>query len=374
MRPAVSGGPHSSDIATTPCPSLMGAHLVGFVGALTFGAPASRGEVGDNEAESDDGRGESMAGTLKRAVSEFKEDEGTVWAAALTYYGVLALFPAIAAMVALVGLVMDPQTLVDKLTSIVAALGPASAVETVRGPVEDLAANRSTGLVVLIVGLLGSLWSASGYVGALTKASNVAYEVPEGRPVWKLKPLQMVITLVTLLLVAVVLIALIVTGPLAQAIGEAIGLGSTVVTVYGYAKWPIMALLVLAILAVLYYATPNARLPKFSLVTPGALVALITWVIASAAFAFYVANFGSYDKTYGTLGGIVAFLVWMWITNIAVVFGQEINAEHQRSRQLERGEPAGDRIRLPLRDEPKDGQLPDTAHGAFAPPGERRRS
>ena len=314
-----------------------------------------------------------MFGTLKRAFSEFREDEGMVWAAALTYFGVLSLFPALAALVAVVGLVMDPQTLIDSLTAIVSQFGPASAVETIRGPIENLAASRSAGLIALVVGVLGSLWSASGYVGALTKASNVAYEVPEGRPVWKLKPLQMLITLVTLLLVAIVLIALIVTGPVARGVGEAIGLGSTVVTIYNYAKWPIMALLVLAILGVLYYATPNARLPKFSLVTPGAIVALVTWVLASLAFAFYVSNFGSYNETYGTLGGIVAFLVWMWITNIAVVFGQEMNAEHQRTRQLDAGEPAEERIQLPLRGEPKDSQLPDTAHGGFAAPGEDRR-
>ena len=314
-----------------------------------------------------------MFGTLKRAFSEFREDEGMVWAAALTYFGVLSLFPALAAMVAVVGLVMDPQTLINSLTAIVSQFGPASAVETVRGPIENLANSRSAGLVALVVGVLGSLWSASGYVGALTKASNVAYEVPEGRPVWKLKPLQMFITLVTLLLVAIVLIALIVTGPVARGVGEAIGLGATVVTIYNYAKWPIMALLVLVILGVLYYATPNARLPKFTLVTPGAIVALVTWVLASFAFAFYVANFGSYNATYGTLGGIVAFLVWMWITNIAVVFGQEMNAEHQRTRQLDAGEPAEDRIQLPLRDEPKESQLPDTAHGGFAAPGDGRR-
>lgn len=309
-----------------------------------------------------------MFGTLKRAFSEFREDEGMVWAAALTYYGVLALFPAIAALVALAGVVMNPQTLIQNLTSIISQLGPASAAETLSGPVNNLAESRSTGIIVLVVGLLGSLWSASAYVGAFTKASNVIYEVPEGRAVWKLKPLQMLITLVCLLLVTIVLVALIVTGPVARGVGEAIGLGSTAVTVYNYAKWPIMALLVIAILAVLYYATPNARLPKFSFVTPGAIFALVLWIIASALFGFYVANFGSYNQTYGALGGVVAFLVWMWITNIAVVFGQEINAEEQRGKQLAKGEPAEDRIQLPLRDEPKDSQLPDTAHGAYAPP------
>jgi membrane protein len=314
-----------------------------------------------------------MFGTVKRAFSEFSEDNGTIWAAALTYFGVLSLFPALAALVAVVGLVMNPQTLIDKLTAIVGQFGPESAVQALEGPINSIASSGSTGLLVLILGLLGSLWSASAYVGAFTKASNVIYEVPEGRPVWKLKPLQMLITLVIVLLVAIVLIALVISGPVAAGVGEAIGLGSTAVTIYNYAKWPVMAVLVLAILGVLYYSTPNARLPKFSLVTPGAIFALVVWVLASLLFAFYVANFGSYNKTYGALGGVIAFLVWLWITNIAVVFGQEVNSEHERGRELNSDDSAERRIQLPPRDEPKDKQLPDTAYGAHQAPAERRR-
>jgi membrane protein len=228
---------------------------------------------------------------------------------------------------------------------------------------------------MLIVGVAGALWTASGYVGAFMRASNAVYEVPEGRKVWKLRPLQMLVTLVILVLVAVTLIALIVSGPVAAGVGQALGIGSVAVTVYGIAKWPLMALLVIAILAILYYSSPNARLPKFAWITPGSVFALIVWVLASVAFAFYVANFGSYNKTYGALGGVVVFLVWLWITNIAVLLGQEMNAELERTRELEAGQPGAERrIQLERRDEPKDKQLPDTAHGAHpAPPKQEAR-
>ena len=313
--------------------------------------------------------GRSWWATLKRTVGEFQDDNGTDWAAALTYYAVLSLFPALIALIGLVSLVMSPQTLIDELNAIVTRLGPESAAETLRGPIEGVAGSSSTSLAMLVVGLVAAVWTASGYVGAFTRASNAFYEVPEGRRFYKLRPLQMAITLVILLLVAIVFVALVVSGPVATGIGEAIGLGSTAVTVYQIAKWPIMALLVVGILAVLYYSTPNARLPQFGWITPGSVVALVTWVVASALFALYVANFGSYDKTYGTLGGVVVFLVWMWITNLAVLFGQQLNAELERSRELERGERAERRIQLPPRDAPKDGQRPDTAHGAHPAPG-----
>lgn len=309
--------------------------------------------------------------TLKRTVGEFKDDNGTDWAAALTYYAVLSLFPALIALIGLVSLVMDPQTLIDELNGIVTQLGPESAVETLRGPIEGVADSTSTSLAMLVVGLVVALWTASGYVGAFTRASNEFYEVPEGRRFYKLRPLQMAITLAVLLLVAAVFVALIVSGPVAEGVGEAIGLGSTAVTVYQIAKWPVMALLVVAVLALLYWSTPNARLTSFKWITPGSVVALVAWILASALFALYVANFGSYDKTYGALGGVVVFLVWMWITNLAVLFGQQLNAEVERTRELARGTHAERRIQLPRRDEPGDGQLPDTARGAHPPP--RRR-
>ena len=292
---------------------------------------------------------------LKRTWVEFKEDNLTDWAAALTYYAVLALFPAMLALVALVGIFGQyPQT-TDALLDIARRVsGNNSALNGLRDTINGIVQDKGGAGALLGFGLAGTVWSASGYIGAFMRASNAIYEVPEGRPFWKLRPLQVFVTLAMLLLAAALLISLVVTGPVAKAIGDKIGLGSTAVTIYQIAKWPIMAGVVLVILAILYYVAPSARLPKIQWLSPGAVVALIIWVIASAAFGFYVANFGSYNKTYGTLGGAISLLVWLWITNLAVLFGQELNAEIERGRELTAGLPAERDLQLESRGEPKD--------------------
>jgi membrane protein len=301
-----------------------------------------------------DARPSTMA-MLKRTAQEFSEDNLTDWAAALTYYGLLALFPALIALVSIVGLVGDPAATTQALTEIVTKIGPASAAETLAGPISSLTANRSAAGLALILGLAAALWSASGYVGGFMRASNIIYETPEGRPIWKLRPLQMLVTLITVILAAVVALSLVLTGPIVQAVAAPLGLGSTAVTAWNYAKWPVLLVIVLAIVALLYYATPNLKLRGFKWVLPGALFALVIWLVASLAFAFYVANFGSYDKTYGTLGGIVVFLVWLWITNVALLLGAELNAERERSIELRDGVQGADReIQLQPRSEPKD--------------------
>jgi membrane protein len=292
---------------------------------------------------------------LKRTATEFSEDNLTDWAAALTYYGLLALFPALIAFVGIIGFFADPQGATQAITDVVNQIGPSSAADTFSGPIQSVTESSSTSGIMAIVGIVIALWSASGYVGAFMRASNVIYETPEGRPIWKLRPLQMGVTLVILILAAIAMLALIVSGPLAEAIGSAIGLSDQAVTVYQIAKWPILAAVVLAIFAVLFYATPNVKLRGFKWVTPGSAVALGVWILASAAFAFYVANFGSYDKTYGTLGGVVVAIMWLWITNIAILFGHELNAERERSHELKEGVPrAEEEIQLEPRDEPKD--------------------
>jgi membrane protein len=292
---------------------------------------------------------------LKRTWVEFKKDNLTDWAAALTYYAVLALFPAMLALIALVGIFGQyPQT-TDALLDIVRQVsGNESALNGLRDTINQIVQHKGGAGALLGLGLAGALWSASGYIGAFMRASNVIYEVDEGRAFWKLRPLQVAVTLAILLLAAMLLIALVVTGPVAKAIGDTIGIGSTAVTIYQIAKWPFMAAVVLAILGVLYYAAPSARLPKLQWLSPGAVLALVVWVIASAAFGFYVANFGSYNKTYGTLGGAISLLVWLWITNLAVLFGQELNAEVERGRQLTAGMPAERELQLEQRGEPKD--------------------
>ena len=299
--------------------------------------------------------------TFARTIREFKEDKLQHWAAALTYYAVLSLFPALLVMVSLVGLLADPETVTKFLTDVIGALGPASAVDTFKGPIESITSNRGAAGVMAIVGVVAALWSASGYVGAFTEASNSIYEVEEGRPFWKLKPLQLFVTFVCISLVALTALALVVSGPVATAIGEAIGLGDAAITAWQFGKWPVMLLLVLLVLSVLFYASPNAQVRR-RLISPGALLALGTWIIASVGFALYVANFSSYDKTYGSLGGVVVFLLWLWITNMAVLLGAEYNAELERTRQMKEGVPGAEQeLQLPERDRPSEKQRARTA-------------
>jgi membrane protein len=295
--------------------------------------------------------------TVKRTVKEFLEDGLTDWAAALTYYGLLSLFPALIAFVGIFGLVADPVGATRTITDVVTQIGPSSAADTFSGPIQSITQSSSTSGVMAVVGFGVAVFSASGYVGAFIRASNVIYETPEGRPFWTLRPLQLAITLVTLVLAAITLLALIVSGPLAEAIGSSIGLSDAAVTVYQIAKWPILAFLVVTIFSVLYYASPNVKLRGFKWVTPGSVVALVVWVIASAGFAVYVANFGTYDKVYGALGGVVVLLIWMWLTNLAILFGHELNAERERNAELQEGVPRAEReLQLEPREEPEDQQ------------------
>jgi membrane protein len=274
---------------------------------------------------------------FKRTVREFKQDNLTDWAAALTYYSILSVFPAMIAFVSIVALVgQHPQT-TNAILQIIDDIGPASAVDTFKGPVQTVMTNKGGAGIVLVTSLVVALWSASNYVGAFMRASNQIYEVEEGRKFWKLRPLQMLLTLAMVLLVAVVGVALVLTGPLADAIGSQIGIGSAAVTAWDIAKWPVLLAVVMLIFAVLYYASPNVRQPGFRWVTPGGVLAVIVWIVASAGFAFYVANFGSYNKTYGSLAGVIVFLVWLWISNIAVLLGAEFDAELEREREIADG-------------------------------------
>src|SRR6185312_1875303 len=239
----------------------------------------------------------SFVPTLKRTVLELREDGMTDWAAALTYYGLLALFPALIAVVSLVGLVGDPVTTTRKLTDVVNAVGPRTAAATFAGPIRSITAHRAASGILFVVGLGVALWSASGYVGAFMRASNVIYETPEGRPFWKLRPLQVLVTLAMVLLLVLLALALVLTGPVVDQIARPLGISSAATTVWDVAKWPVMVAVVLLMLGVLFHAAPNVKLPGFSWITPGAVLALVAWIVASAAFAFYVANFGAYDKT-----------------------------------------------------------------------------
>jgi len=287
---------------------------------------------------------------LRKTAREFSRDECTDLAAALTYYAVLAMFPAAIALISLVGLVgQGPQT-VQTLLDVLRQAGAGSVVKTVDAPLMSLAtAPRAAGFA-FVIGLASALWSASGYVGAFGRAMNRMYGIREGRPIWKLRPLQLVVTLLSLLLAAAVALSLVLTGPAAEAVGNAIGLGSTAVLVWNIAKWPVLVLVVVLVVALLYYATPNIQQPKFRWISVGALLAIVVWIAASALFGFYVANFSSYNKTYGALAGVVVFLLWLWITNLALLFGAELDSELERGRELQSGLPAERDIQLPPRD------------------------
>jgi membrane protein len=296
----------------------------------------------------------SLFATVKRTVTEFSEDNMTDWAAALTYYGLLALFPALIALVSVIGLVGDPASTTKTITEMVTKLGPSSAADTFAGPIKSITSHRSAAGILFVVGLATALWSASGYVGAFMRAANVIYETPEGRPFWKLRPLQILVTLVMIILAAAVALALVLTGPVVDAVAGPLGIGSTAVSIWNIAKWPVLLVVVVTMFAVLFYAAPNVKLAGFRWVTPGAVLAIVVWLVASAAFAFYVANFSSYDKTYGALGGVVCLLVWFWITNIALLLGMELNSERERSRELADGVKGADReIQLDARSAPK---------------------
>jgi len=291
--------------------------------------------------------------TLKKTALEFDEDHMTDWAAALTYYGLLSLFPALIALVSIVGFFGDPEATTRSITEIVTEIGPDSAADTFAGPIRSITEHRQAAGILFFVGLGAAIWSASGYVGAFIRAANIVWETPEGRSFRKLRPLQLGVTLLLIVLFALVALALALTGPVVAAVGDSIGVGSTALTIWSIAKWPVLVAVVSFMVAVIYYAAPNVKMPGFRWITAGSVVAVLGWIVASAGFAFYVAHFGSYDKTYGSLGAVVTLLIWIWISNLALLFGLELNAERERNRELDAGVPRADRqIQLEPRAEP----------------------
>ncbi|HKJ12258.1 MAG TPA: YihY/virulence factor BrkB family protein [Ornithinimicrobium sp.] len=297
-------------------------------------------------------KGQGWAYTARKTLREFTDDQCTDIAAALTYFAVLALFPALIAVLSLLSLVGQAQKTVTTVMDILTQLGGQSVASTLEPTVQSLA-TAPGGLLALIIGLATALWSASGYVMAFSRGMNRVYDIEEGRPVWKLRPAMLLLTAVMVVMVVVIALLLVVSGPAASTIGSTIGLSSTVVTVFQIAKWPVILILAALTIALLYYATPNVKQPKFKWMSVGAAFAILVWIVASALFGFYVANFSSYSATYGSLAGVIIFLLWLWITNIALLFGAELDAELERSRQLQAGLKAEKEIQLPARDTSK---------------------
>lgn len=275
------------------------------------------------------------AGVLRRAVREYKQDNLSDWAAALTYRAILSLFPGLVVLVAIIGLLGRSTS--NKVLANVNKHAPSSVQSTISTIFHNAQSHQGAAGLIGALSVLVALWSASGYVAAFMRASNNIYDIREGRPIWKTAPVRLGLTV--FLVVAVVVSAgiAVLSGGIARDVGNTIGLGGTAVTVWSIAKWPLLVIIASLTLAVLYWGAPNARQPGFGWISPGGLLAVLVWAAASAGFAIYVANFSSYDKTYGSLVGIVVFLIWLWITNIALLLGAEFNAEMQRARAIAAG-------------------------------------
>jgi membrane protein len=330
---------------------------------------------------------------LRKTVREFGRDGCTDLAAALTYYAVLSVFPALIALFSLLGVVGQGTNSVPKVLGVLSDLGAGSVAEDLEPTLTRIAESSGTAGFALVLGLATALWSASGYVGSFGRAMNRVYGIREGRPFWKLRPVLVLVTLLAVVLAALIALALVLTGPAAEAVGGAVGVGDTAVTVWGVAKWPVMLLAATVVVAVLYHATPNVQQPRFRWISVGAALAILGWVVASALFGIYVANFSSYNKTYGTLAGAVVFLLWLWLTNLALLLGAELDAELERGRELQAGIAAERSVQLPPRDtrnivkveqqereEAATGRALRESAGASAdpdadvPPGERKES
>lgn len=301
-------------------------------------------------AEEKTGSRVSLKAVFKRTVAEFSDDGATDLAAALTYYGVLSIFPAILALTSLLGVFGQGPDTTKALLDVALDLGASQEqLEPIEAYINSLQGSGGAG-IALFIGLAGALWAASNYVNAFSRAMNTIFDVREGRPVWKLRPVMLLITLVVLLLVVLVALSLALSGGIAQAVFGVIGLGDVAIRVWGIAKWPVLFVIVVGIIALLYWGTPNLK-RKFRWFSPGALVAIVVMVVAVAGYGFYVANFGNYSATYGAMAGAILMLLLLWVINVALLFGAEFDAEFERGRQLRAGLPAEEDLQLPPRDD-----------------------
>jgi membrane protein len=294
----------------------------------------------------------------RKTLREFTGDQCPDLAAGLTYYAIFSLFPALLALVSLLGIFGQAEKTTSALLEIVQGVAPGQAVEMIREPIQELATSPAAGFT-LVIGLATALWSASGYVTAFGRAMNRIYEIDEGRGFVKLRGTMLGVTLVSLIIVALLAAMLVISGPVAEAVGNVMGLGGVFLTVWNIAKWPVIVALVIVVIAILYYFTPNVRQPKFRWMSLGSLIALLIFVLASVGFGFYVGNFSNYNKTYGAIGGVIVMLLWLWILNMSLLFGAEFDAEMERGRQLQAGIEAEDTLQLPPRDTKKSDKLQD---------------
>ncbi|MFE5628230.1 YihY/virulence factor BrkB family protein [Streptomyces sp. NPDC056543] len=292
----------------------------------------------------------SWTAVVRGTLREFRDDELLDRAASLTYYGILSLFPALLVLVSFLGIA--GESAIGHVLDTVDKLAPGAARDVLGDAVRELRGNGGTGSLLAVVGLFLALWSASGYVAAFVRVANAVYDVPEGRPLWKILPLRMALTVSLMVLAGVSALIVIVTGELARHAGAALGIGDTVMTIWSVVKWPVLVFLVAIMMALLYWAAPNAKGRGFRWVSLGSFLALALWILASTGLAFYAAHFGSFDRIYGTLAGVIVFLMWLWITNLALLLGLEFDAEVARQRAIAGGHPEDEELYI----EPRDTQ------------------
>jgi membrane protein len=315
-------------------------------GTTRTAPPPEHGDKPDTPA---DLQKRSWKYVLVKSIREFSDDQCMDGAAGLTYYAVLSIFPGLIAVFSLLGVVGQGGAAADAVLGIIGDVAPEETADALRGPIEQISQAPGAGLA-LILGILLALWSASGYVGAFSRVMNRIYEIDEGRPFWKLRPMQLVVTLITVVSLTVVGLVLVLSGDVVKAVGSAIGAGEGIQIAWSILKWPLLLFVVVFLVAMLYYATPNAKQPKFRWISVGAIVAIVVLAIATLGFVLYVTNFSNYERTYGSMAGIIVFLLWLWIANLALLFGAEFDAELERGRQLQAGIAAERDIQLPARD------------------------
>lgn len=279
----------------------------------------------------------SLVAVVRRARQEFRDDHVTDLAAGLTYYAVLSIVPALIVLVAILGLLGPDAS--HQVLGQVQNIAPGSSAKFVQTLIIQAQADRTRAGLGAAVGVLVAVWSASGYVAAFMRASNVIYAMGEGRPIWKTLPIRAGVTILAVVVMAAGAVIVVLSGPVAQQVGNLLGAGDAAVLAWNIVKWPVLLVLVSVLLAVLFWASPNARQGNIKWVSPGGVIAVILWIVVSGLFALYVAYFASYDKTYGSLAGVVIFLVWLWLTNVAILLGAEINAELDRARAIAEGLP-----------------------------------
>lgn len=267
---------------------------------------------------------------LRDAGKEFAEKGMMQRAAGLTYFAMLSIFPAVIVLVSLLG-VFGHEGTVQSALRIVEQLGAEQAAEALRGPIESAVESSRAAGIALVLGSALALWTASSYMGAFILATNEIYGVEEGRPLWKRRPLQLAITLAVVLTVALAALALVLSGPVAEAVGEEIGIGGVALTAWAIAKWPFLLAIVACTIGLLYRVAPNTRHQGVRWVLPASALATLLWIAGSAGFALYISNFGSYANTYGGLAGVIVFLIWLWLSNIAILLGATFAAELERT-------------------------------------------